>query len=726
MTGNQLSVAFLWHMHQPYYKDPFTGVSRLPWVRLHGVKDYLDMVTILSDFPKIRQTFNLVPSLLEQLVDYVDNNAKDTYLCLTLKPPSDLTGEEKRFIIENFFLANWDNMIAPFPRYYELLIKRGVRMTKSDLERASRYFDDHDIRDLQVLFNLAWIDPMFRNDSDPFLHGLIKKGRDFTEEEKQLLIEKQMAILKKIIPEYKKMSDCGQVELSVTPFYHPILPLIWDTNVARIAMPQVTLPKKRFSHPEDAIKQIEMALAYFERLFGKKPAGMWPSEGSVSEDVVRAIGNAGIKWIATDEEVLSRSLQRPLRSPEGHLIDAATLYRMHQFSGVSMLFRDHKLSDLIGFTYSGWKAEKAVDDFIGKLAEIRNALPGGMDYIVPVILDGENAWEYFVNDGHDFLAGLYRALSNDDRFRTVTISDFINEHGAGDQLPRVHAGSWINANFGIWLGHEEDNTAWDYLSQTRDDLDIFARANPDMDLSEAWTAMYAAEGSDWNWWYGDDHTTDTQEDFDELFRSYLMKVYKVMEKEIPPQLHVPILIQDRSIMPSVQIRGFIKPKIDGYITSYYEWNQAAMVDAKRAGGSMHKSESFISSIHYGFNKDSLFIRIDPKISFTETKEKTVIHINIVKPFEFRIIFDTQGDPHVAVFSEKVREDWKAIKPLENVAARDIFELEVPFSDLKAKVNDEIHLSIEIRRNGDEVERCPWRGHITVTVPSPDYETLMWY
>ncbi|MBI3593132.1 MAG: hypothetical protein HY099_06615, partial [Nitrospirae bacterium] len=357
-------------------------------------------------------------------------------------------------------------MIKPFPRYYELLVKRGVRFTKSDIARASKYFDEHDIRDLQVLFNLCWIDPMFRK-SDAFMKGLEQKGRDFTEEEKHMLINKQFGILKEIIPEYRKMSQTGQVELSVSPFYHPILPLVWDTNCARIAMPNVNLPKRRFSHPEDAVKQIRMAVEYFEKLFGHKPSGMWPSEGSVSEDAVRAIRAEGIRWIATDEEVLARSLGRSFRSPEGYLTDAAGLYRPYQFSDVSMIFRDHKLSDLIGFVYSGWNPEKAVNDFIGKLVQIKNTLPKDRPYIVPVILDGENAWEYYTNDGHDFLRRLYHALSNDTRFRTVTVSEFIKEHDAGDRLERLHAGSWINANFGIWLGHEEDNLSWDYLAQAR-------------------------------------------------------------------------------------------------------------------------------------------------------------------------------------------------------------------------------------------------------------------
>jgi alpha-amylase/alpha-mannosidase (GH57 family) len=726
MSDKPLHVAFLWHMHQPYYKDPFTGVHRLPWVRLHGAKDYLDMVTILSDFPNIRQTFNLVPSLLEQIHDYTDNNATDVYLSVSLKKPSELTEEERLFVIENFFYANWDNMIKPFPRYYELLLKRGVRFTKSDLQRASRYFDDRDIADLQVLFNLVWIDPIFRNKSDPFLRELVEKGHDFTEDEKTLLIKKQIDILKKIFPAYRTMSDSGQVELSVSPFYHPILPLLWDTNSSRVGMPDVVLPKKRFSHPEDAIRQIEMSVEYFERIFGKKPEGMWPSEGSVSEDVVRAIGNAGIKWIATDEEVLARSLRRSIRGPEGNLIDPAALYRTHQLNGVSILFRDHKLSDLIGFTYSGWQAEKAAADFIDKLAEIRNSLPRDRASIVSVILDGENAWEYFVNDGHDFLNALYSALSNDDRFRTITISDFIRENGPGEPLQRLHAGSWINANFGIWIGHEEDNLAWDYLSQTRDDLELFAASNPGRDLSEAWSAVYAAEGSDWNWWYGDEHTTETQEDFDELFRGYLMKVYKVIGKDIPPQLYVPILMEDRRIVPLMQPRGFIQPKIDGQITSYYEWIQAALIDVRHSGGSMHKSESFVSSVYYGFNKDSLFIRIDPSTPFNATSERSILHINIVKPRAFKIVVDTQQDPLVAVLQERTNETWHEVKSLRNVAAREIFELEIPFSELQVKENDEINFSIDIKRNGDEVERCPWRGYITVTVPSSWYEAIMWY
>jgi alpha-amylase/alpha-mannosidase (GH57 family) len=712
-------------MHQPYYKDPFTGIYRLPWVRLHGTKDYLDMVRILRDFPDIRQTFNFVPSLLEQLRDYVENNATDRFLDVTLKKPSDLTESEKIFIIENFFLANWENMIKIFPRYYELLIKRGFRFTKKDLQRISRYFSETDIRDLQVLFNLCWIDPMFR-DEDPNLTRLIEKGRDFTEEDKKYIVSKQFEILKQIIPEYKKFKESNQIEISVTPFYHPILPLLWDTDSAKIAMPNVRLPKNRFSYPEDAIKQIRMAIDYFKEIFGQKPLGMWPSEGSVSEEIVRAIGKEGIQWIATDEEVLARSLGKTLRSPEGFLTDAYTLYRPYKFGSVNIIFRDHKLSDMIGFVYSGWKPDRAVDDFMDKLKGIRNILPKDRPFVVPVILDGENAWEYYKNDGHDFLRGLYTALSNDRRFRTVTISEFINICKDIEPLHRLHAGSWINANFSIWIGHEEDNLAWDYLSQTRRDLEEFSKNNPDKDLSEAWNALYAAEGSDWNWWYGDEHATETQEDFDELFRSHLMKVYKIIGKEIPPNLYVPILIEDRSVKPVTTIRGFIYPKIDGYITSYFEWYQSAYIDIKRSGGSMHKIESFVTKLYYGFNKENLYIRIDPLTPFSEMKEHIFIQINIVYPYVFKVVFDAAAPIPKAMIYEKTDEEWSLVKEIKNVAAKEIFEIEIPFSDIKTKENDEIHFSITVMKNGDEIERCPWRGHVTVIVPPVYYEAMMWY
>ena len=713
-------------MHQPFYKDPLTGLYRLPWVRLHGTKDYLDMAEILIDFPEIKQTFNFTPSLLEQIIDYTEHNAKDHYLELTLKKASELTLEEQLFILENFFLANWDNMIKPFPRYYELLVKRGLRLIKSELERSVRYFTHSDLLDLQVLFNLCWIDPMFR-EGDPFLKELVEKGRDYTEEDKHLLISKQFSLLKKIIPRYREMVQNGQIELSVSPFYHPILPLLCDTNSAKVAMPEIRLPQKRFSYPEDAKNQIRMGMDYFEKLFGYRPTGMWPSEGSVSEEALRIAAQEGIKWIGTDEDILAHSLGKRLRDSSGNIIEPDILYKPYTFENVYLIFRDHQISDLIGFLYSHWDSKKAADDLVSRLLTLQAYTPRDKTRLVSIILDGENAWEYYKNDGHDFFKYLYERLSQEKRLKTVRVSEYLNEHAEGEPLNRLHAGSWINANYSIWIGHEEDNTAWDYLTDTRNDLQLFEKLNPDKDISKALKALYVAEGSDWNWWYGDDHSTETQHDFDELFRMNLVKVYREMEKEVPQQLYVSILREDIGIPPTIIVRGFIEPKIDGMVTSYYEWYQGAYIDVRKSGGSMHKSESIVSRIYYGFNKDYLFLRIDSVIPFSELQDNgTRFSLNIVKPVQFKIIVPIKLPSVKAELFEKKDEGWEKVKDITEIAIKDILEIGIPFNDLKAKEKDEMNIFVSIIKNGGEVERCPWRGCVTLTVPTPDFEAMMWY
>ena len=724
MTDNPLYIAFLWHMHQPFYKDPLSGLYRLPWVRLHGTKDYLDMARILLEFPDIRQTFNFTPSLLEQITDYTEADAKDQYLELTLKKASELNTEEKTFVLDNFFLANWDNMIKPFPRYYELLTKRGFHhLAKSDLLRETRYFSNSDFLDLQVLFNLCWIDPMFRQ-TDSTLRMLVDKGRDYTEEDKQAVIDKQFSILREIVPTYREMKDKGQIELSVSPFYHPILPLLCDTNSAKIAMPDAKMPRERFSHPEDAEKQIRMGLDYFERVFGYMPAGMWPSEGSVSDEVLRIVSRTGMKWLATDEDILSISLQKQLRDASRNLTEPATLYRPYSRENVYMIFRDHNISDLIGFVYSKWEPKAAAEDLLNNLLRIRESLPYNEPHLVSIILDGENAWEYYRNDGLDFLRHLYDGLSAEKRLRTVTVSGFLGEHGRCQPLERLHAGSWIYANFGIWIGQEEDNMAWDYLKETRDELELFQKMNPDKDVSDAWKSIYIAEGSDWNWWYGDEHMTDTQEVFDELFRTNLMKVYAQTGREVPAHLYVPILREDRSVSPSVVIRGFIDPKIDGVVTSYYEWYQGARVDIRKAGGSMHKAESILSALYYGFNKEKLFLRLDPATSFRNLSDDTGFSISFSKPSQLKVSMSLK--PVKAELLIKTDEGWQKIKDIPDVAVQDICELGIPFSDLNVREKEEMIFSIAILKNGEEIERCPSRGYISLTVPTPDFEAMMWY
>lgn len=515
-----LYLAFIYHMHQPYYKNLLTQEIELPWVRLHGTKDYLDMVQILSKYPTIRQTFNLVPSLVEQIEDYTQRTVKDKYLELSYKSVKELTPEEKSFIQENFFSISKERVISQFPRYYELYFKK---LNKKE-------FADQDYLDLQVWFNLAWIDPDFRNGAAE-LKSLIRKGRFFSEEEKQLVLEKQLTILEETIPAYKKFMGTQQIEITTSPYYHPILPLLYSTKIAKEADVRTILPKINFSFPDDVKTQIGQAIEFYRLYFGSNPKGLWPSETSVSEHILPLVIQAGINWIVTDEAILFKSLKRKKR-------DAKLLYQPHLLrrkeGNLNIIFRDRNLSDLIGFTYYGWSAKDAVANFLKHLENIALSF-GDRDILVTVALDGENAWEYYPNDGHDFLELLYAKLSEATFLKTTTVSEYLKNHHSHNNIKRLAAGSWIYANFNKWIGNPYKLKAWEYLAKARAELPRINESTNQRVNDLAWKQIYILEGSDWFWWYGENHV-----DFDRLFRMHLSNFYKIIDKEIPEYLKQPL------------------------------------------------------------------------------------------------------------------------------------------------------------------------------------------
>jgi alpha-amylase/alpha-mannosidase (GH57 family) len=732
MSDYPLYIAFVWHMHQPYYKDDITGSYILPWVRMHGIKDYYDMPALLDDFPRIHQTFNLVPSLLKQIRDYVDNRAIDKFLALTLKPADELDEDDKLFVLRSFFMANWDTMIRPYPSYWQLLDRRGYRVSPNELLNATRYYTTQDYLDLQVWFNLTWFDPFFRQ-NDPLLMELIRKGSGFTENEKALLMQKQRDVMALIIPEYKKLSGMGRIELTTTPFYHPILPLLFDTDCAKEAAPEIRLPASRFSHPEDARAQVERALAYHEELFGARPRGMWPAEGSVSEDIIPLLAGEGISWIATDEGVLARSVGVPIeRDFAGVMKDPRVLYRPYLVGKgdrqLSIVFRDHALSDLIGFVYSKWDYRNAVNDLIDRLHRLRRGLQDG-PHLVSIILDGENAWEYYQNDGRDFFLYLYERLSGEQGLRCVTVGEYLKEHPATDVIERLHAGSWINANFRVWIGHEEDNQAWDMLSQTRQALTDYASQGGDPEkLAKAWEEIYIAEGSDWCWWYGDDHFSENDAEFDLLFRTHLMNVYRIIGLDVPDELQISILREDRQALPTVELTAFVSPTIDGIVTNYFEWLPAGFYDVSQGGGAMHRGASVITHIYYGFDLKNMFIRLDPSGSLKDEKvAELAFFITFLSPKGFDVeILVHPHDRLVNALLYRVRNgDRKQAAVIHNVAANDIIELALPFELLGVGPNAEVQFFVTVERSGSEVEKWPYRGYIQFRVPTDDFEAMMW-
>jgi len=737
MGKGQLSVAFLWHMHQPYYKDLVSGRYVMPWVRLHGIKDYYDMANILREFPGVRQTFNLVPSLIDQILDYCDGGATGPYIEMTLKPAAELDKTDKVFVLRNFFLANWDNMIKPYPRYWDLLSKRGPSVQEKELERISRYFSMQDFLDLQVWFNLTWFDPLFK-EGDPLIKGLIEKGRDYTEQEKELLVEKQREVMGLILPEYAELWTKGQIEVSVSPYYHPILPLLCDTETARVASPDRTLPV-RFIHPEDAREQVRRAVERCEKVLGKRPVGMWPSEGSVSEDIIPILAGEGIRWIATDEQILANSLGVPLdRDYAGLPKKPEVLYRHYRAekdgSGLDMVFRDHTLSDLIGFTYSKWDPKNAVEDFMSRLGKIRKELAArGANGIVSIMLDGENAWEHYRNDGRDFLKRLYDRLSSEPEFATVTVGEYTGSDAKPAELPKLFPGSWINHNFDIWIGHEEDNAAWDALSAARDTLVSYEETGvkDEQRLRLAWEEIYIAEGSDWCWWYGDDHSSENDREFDELFRKHITNVYTLIDKTPPDSLMIPIIREERKTRPTVELTAFISPTLDGEVTSYFEWLAAAYYDVSHYGGTMHRAMSVLTHIYYGFDLGNLFVRMDASLDLTQQEhvEGLTFSVHFLRPGAYRVeveINPVKGEITAVMLGCGTDGAAQSCQKLSSIAAHDIIEMAIPFELIGARPKDEVNFFVTIRRGDIELEKWPYRGYLSFTVPTEDFESIMWH
>ena len=710
-----LYISFLWHMHQPYYKNLSSGEYLLPWVLLHGTKDYCDMASMLKEFDGMKQNFNLVPSLIVQLLDYENLEAKDAYLTIFKKEPKDLSDSEKVFILSNFFNANWDNMIRSYPRYYELLTKRGFYYPKDAMRKIVNYFTNEEFRDIQILFFLAWTDPTFFGIYDG-LKYLKSKGRLFSEADKKVLEDAQKGILRSIVPLYRELAEKGIIELSTSPFYHPIIPLLIDSSIARESMPNAPLPERSFVRPEDASHQIDRAVKLFQDVFRSTPQGMWPPEGSVSDDALQLYMEQGVEWLATDEDILFESLKwDSRRDSSGFLTHPEMLYKPYRYEKkgkhIDMIFRDQSLSDLISFHYSRMDAKDAAMDCLRRLRRIRDSVQGKIRKpLVTIAMDGENAWETYKNDGRDFLKYLYEGILSEGDIVPVTISEYLKDTDEIGGLTHCFAGSWIGHNFSIWIGHSEDNNGWSQLSQARDVLET---QDPGHTNKDAWESIYIAEGSDWFWWYGDEHSSENDEIFDFLFRENLANVYRFLHKEPPEILSIPIIAEDRETRPTREPMNFIHPQIDGLVTNYFEWIGAGYLEGRGHGTAMHESVSLIKGCYYGFDEDNLYLRLDIDKTFINNIEDLSFEINIMAKADFKILYRIKGN---SIESElPIRGSFS-----------DVLELEVPFGALGLARKEKINLWLSLKIKDMFVDRVPKRGYLTISVPSETFEAEMWY
>ncbi len=534
-----------WHMHQPDYRDLEAGTNRLPWVYLHAIKDYVDMAAHLESVPGARAVVNFVPVLLEQIEDYAlqidawlesGQLIRDPLLAALAGPGVPLEPLQRRELIHSCLHANEQHVIKRFSAFARLA--EMARLAQAD-EYSIDYFNDQFLADILVWYHLAWMGESVRR-NDLRVQSLQKKKRAYTPEDRRVLVGLIGEQIRGIVPRYRDLAEQGRVELSVTPYAHPIIPLLLDLGVAREAMPDVKLPKvPEYPGGEARARwHIRKGGEVFERFFGMRPRGCWPAEGAVCEETLRILDEEGYAWTASGQQVLHNSLAA---AGDGTRKVGNPLYRPHRVheGRLNCFFRDDSLSDLIGFTYGSWHADDAVANLLEHLETIETASRDVPDRVVSIIMDGENAWEYYPRNGVFFLQSLYSALADHPRLRLSTFSDLLeNNTTPALSMDRLISGSWVYGTLSTWIGDPDKNRAWDMLAEAKSVYDSVLASGvltPERQ-AEAERQLAVSEGSDWFWWFGDYNPDETVSDFERLFRLQLTHLYRLLDAEPPEYL----------------------------------------------------------------------------------------------------------------------------------------------------------------------------------------------
>jgi alpha-amylase/alpha-mannosidase (GH57 family) len=581
-------------------------VCFLPWVRLHAIRSYYDMVRVLEEFPEVKVTVNIVPSLVEQLVAYAEG-ASDYFWETGALPAEDLDEAQRVFLFDHFFSSQQEHMIRELPRYADLLERRERARRLRGPAEAWKEFSASEYRDVQTLFDLSWFGFKAREDF-PELRALSARGLAYTQDNIRQIHAVEKEILRRILPLYRDAAARGQIEISTSPYAHPILPLLIDTECAREAMPQAPLPA-RFQTPEDARAQVEEALIMVDKTLGVRPRGMWPSEGSVSQEAARLMAACGIAWTASDDQVLAAS---DLLDPA----DATIPWTLADSTPeIALVFRDHDLSDRIGFTYSRMGAEAAVSDLLSSaLARTQGKEHSGG--LVLVALDGENPWEHYPKAGARFLRALYRAVTRHPALACVSVGEAVAAAPRKGRIRHLRAGSWIHADFGTWIGGPEKNRAWSVLGLVRSDLSgsLADPAVPTDAKRAAWSSLRAAEGSDWFWWLDGQNSSLYRTQFDQVFRGHLRQACEALGRAVPDFLDWPIPSPERRAEEGLaEPSAWLSAVIDGYEGSYFEWQGAVRLawNDLCAPSTMQRAACLVDSLRFGFSQAGEFLlRLD--------------------------------------------------------------------------------------------------------------------
>lgn len=597
-------------MHQPVYQLSANGDYLMPWVRLHAVKDYLDMALWAKKFDKLKLNFNFVPVLLDSIIEYAEKDAHDIHSRLTITPKNKLNEEDKIFILNNFFDANYQTMILTNEEYHRLYqIVQAHGTTNTDI------FTNQEYADIMALFNLAWIDPSFKT-SNKDLKRLVKKGKNYTLEDRIQIIDIQRDIIRKIIPTLKRLANKNKIEITTSPYYHPILPILLDyKNIKKNAPADDEILSLRTEL--DAKVQTKMALDRVEHIFGKRPRGVWPSEQCVNGKTLDMLSQLGVEWSISDEGILASSINFEFEHDfKGYLKEPYHLLKTYEYktknSDIKMIFRDSTIHNLISFEYPHHNPIATANDLYDRIKVMQSKILSSpdKDHLLTIALDGENCWENYFEDGSSFLKTLYTLITEDDTLETVLISDYLDNTKENKLLPKIASGSGFNRNFKLWIDEPVKDLAWTYLKRVREDFSEFVKReplNPNIELARK--ELFICEGSDWYWWYGEPNDSGRDNIFDFIFRTHLKNIYRYLGLDAPQYLDDPITDISPS-KPSKYPKSLITPKIDGKkITDEDdEWNNAGCIEIP--DGPVLRESKLFEKIRFGNDENNFYLKFN--------------------------------------------------------------------------------------------------------------------
>lgn len=606
----KLSIAFVWHLHQPNYQTQAEDVMLMPWTRLNAVKTYSCMLKYLDKFPDLKLNFDISPVLLDAIEGYANGTINDIHLNLTLTPVEDLTQDDMEFILNYFFDVNYNTCISKYPRYVDLYQRR---FAKEEIDVDD--FSMSGYSDIMTLFDLVWFTDE-QIEAYPEVKEVAEKGKHYSNKHREALINAQRDIISKIIPNFKKYLSENRIDILTCPYYHPILPILADMDSAKTSSLRNPLPGSDIKMPDCAYEQIAKGFKRTQEVFGYTPKGMWAPEQCISNEVVKMMSDAGIKWTISDESVLSGTLKKDfIRDFKGFHQDPFDLCRTYSMNfgdekDIKIIFRDAVLPNLISFEYPNYDAQTAAKDLYDRIKVVANKFINSPheNHLLTIAMDGENAWRNYADGGNAFLNELYGLICNDDSLETVNISEYMENVQHIQKLDSITTGSGVNREFRFWTAEPTKNIAWRYLFNVYEDLKKFEQEeNIARELiKKAYEHLYIAQGSDWFWWFGEPNDSGQDHLFDYLFREHLKNIYIILGKTVPQNLEEPLATFTGK--PSRIPKGLISPTLRGKSDYEAEWKNAGCIDVPASP--LIQENKLFNRICFGCDYDNLYFLFD--------------------------------------------------------------------------------------------------------------------